>query len=70
MSDTRGHPYKFRVTDGVSGTATEISCPDDKTRRDWMDAIKLVGCPLSELLPQTRPPIVLFPDSVYLCQKS
>ena len=56
MSDTRGHPYKFRVTDGMNRTATEISCPDDKARRDWMDAIRLVGGALCIQAPPTDTP--------------
>ena len=74
MSDTRGHPYKFRVTDGMNRTATEISCPDDKARRDWMDAIRLVGGALCIQAPPIdtpihRPSITTIPLNVLILGK-
>ena len=42
LPDEKGKLYRFVVTCGVKGRAFEIKAPDQRTKSEWMHAIKEV----------------------------
>ena len=42
MVATKGHPFRFKVTDGAKRTEYEMSATTDQDRKKWLESIRIV----------------------------